>query len=158
MGRFAHAGILGIAAEQDLSVATLALEMTDTLPFADRLLDELSGGEAQRVMIARALAQQPSILLLDEPTSHLDLRSQASIHRMMQRLAHDWPMVVICASHDVNLAARFADRLILMREGRIVAKGTPREVIQRDTLEETYGTKIELVESPHWPVPIVLPR
>lgn len=158
MGRFAHAGILGIPAEQDLSVANLAMQMTDTLPLAERLLDELSGGEAQRVMIARALAQQPAILLLDEPTSHLDLRSQASIHRMMQRLAHDWPMVVMSASHDINLAARFADHLILMKQGCIVASGTPREVIQRETLEETYGTKIELVESPHWPVPIVLPR
>jgi iron complex transport system ATP-binding protein len=157
MGRFAHAGLLGLPSKQDLAVARLAMEMTGTLAFADRSLDELSGGEAQRVMVARAIAQQPSILLLDEPTSHLDLRSQVHIHRMLHRLAHDWPMTVVCVSHEVNLAARFADQLILMKAGRVVAGGSPEEVIRRETLEETYETKIELVTSPGWPVPVVLP-
>jgi iron complex transport system ATP-binding protein len=156
LGRYAHSGVLGIAAPLDLAVASLAMQMTDTLAFADRLLDELSGGEAQRVMIARALAQQPAILLLDEPTSHLDLKSQTHIHRMIQRIAHEWPMVVLGASHDVNLAARFADVLVLMKQGRVVASGTPREVIRRETLEETYETRIELLEAPGWPVPIVV--
>jgi len=158
MGRFAHAGILGLARPEDVAVARLAMKMTDTQQFADRLLDELSGGEAQHVMIARALAQQPSVLLLDEPTSHLDLRNQTNIHRMMQRLSHDWPMAVVCASHDVNLAARFADQLVLLRRGKVVASGAPREVIRRETLEETYETRIELVESPSYPVPFVIAR
>ena len=156
LGRYAHAGLLGIAAPQDLAVANLAMEMTGTLSFADRLLDELSGGEAQRVMIARALAQQPSILLLDEPTSHLDLRNQVHIHRMVHRIAHEWPMAVVCASHDVNLAARFADKLVLLKSGRVVASGPPTEVIQKETLEEVYETRVELVPSPSSPVPIVV--
>jgi iron complex transport system ATP-binding protein len=157
MGRFAHGGFLGLPSPQDLAVARLAMEMTGTLGFAGRSLDELSGGEAQRAMVARAIAQQPSILLLDEPTSHLDLRSQVHIHRLLQRIAHDWPMTVVCVSHEVNLAARFADQLVLLKAGRVVASGSPREVIRRDTLEETYETRIELVTSPGWPIPVVLP-
>ena len=156
MGRLAHTGVLGLASEHDLAVARQAMIMTDTLAFADRSLDELSGGEAQCVMIARALAQQPSVMLLDEPTSHLDVRNQLVIHRMMQRLAHDWGMAVVCVSHDINLAGRFADKLVLMRQGQAVAAGTAREVLRRDLLEQTYGVGIELVEVPGEPAPVVL--
>ncbi len=147
MGRFSHAGIMGLAAAEDRSVAREAMKMTGVLDLADRTLEELSGGQAQCAMIARALAQQPSVILLDEPTSHLDIRNQLSIHRMMQRLAHDWGMAVVCVSHDVNLAARFADELILMRDGAVLAAGTPAQVVRRDVLEKTYGVEIELVNS-----------
>ncbi len=158
MGRYAHGSILGIATPEDLAVAELALQMTGTLDLADRLLDELSAGEAQCSMIARALAQQPAILLLDEPTSHLDLRNQAAIHRMLRRIAHEWPMTVIAASHDVNLAARFADGLVLMKDGRAVAGGPPRDVVRKDLLEQTYGTSIELVDPGDGTVPLVVTR
>ena len=155
MGRFAHTGALGITGERDRAVAKLAMQMTGTLAFADRTLDELSGGEAQRVMIARALAQQPSVMLLDEPTSHLDIKNQLGIHQMMQRLAHEWEIAVVCVSHDVNLAARFADELVLMRDGRVVAVGPPAQTIRRDVLEKTYDVQIDLIESPDQPVPLV---
>jgi iron complex transport system ATP-binding protein len=155
MGRFSHAGMMGLAGEQDLAVARAAMQMTGVSELADRTLEELSGGQAQCAMIARALAQQPSVILLDEPTSHLDIRNQLSIHRMMQRLAHDWQMAVVCVSHDVNLAARFADELVLMRDGAVVATGTPAEVIRRDVLEKTYGVDIELVPAGDG-VPIVV--
>ncbi|HAU38470.1 MAG TPA: hypothetical protein DCX07_12245 [Phycisphaerales bacterium] len=148
MGRFAHAGALGLAGEQDLAVARLAMEMTHTEEFADRTLDELSGGEAQCVMIARALAQQPSVLLLDEPTSHLDIANQLKIYRMMQRLAHDWEMAVVCVSHDVNLAARFADELVLMRDGEVVASGPPGDVVREDLLARAYDVRVELIARP----------
>jgi len=157
MGRFSHAGLMGLAGEQDLAVAREAMRMTGVLDLADRTLEELSGGQAQCVMIARALAQQPSVLLLDEPTSHLDLKNQLSIHRMMQRLAHDWGMAVVCVSHDVNLAARFADELALLSEGTVVAAGAPAEVIRREVLERTYGVEIDLVAG-GGPVPIVVGR
>jgi len=146
MGRFAHMGPLGITTRGDLDVARQAMIMTDTDQFADRALDELSGGEAQRVMIARALAQQPSVMLLDEPTSHLDIRNQLAIYRMMQRLAHDWQMAVICVSHDVNLAARFADRLVLLRDGAVVADGASREVVRQDVLREVYDVEVDLID------------
>ena len=144
-GRFAHGGGLGLATESDLAVCRLAMEMTHTLAFADRTLEELSGGEAQCVMIARALAQQPAIMLLDEPTSHLDMKNQLMIYKMMQRLAHDWQMAVICVSHDINQAAAFADELLLMRQGEVVAHGPPSEVIRKDILESLYDVQIELL-------------
>ena len=148
MGRFARMGMLGITTRGDLDIAREAMKMTDTDQFAERTLDELSGGEAQRVMIARALAQQPSVMLLDEPTSHLDIRNQLAIYRMMQRLAHDWQMAVICVSHDVNLAARFADRLVLMRDGAVVAAGTGSDVIHRRVLRDVYDVEVDLID-PH---------
>jgi iron complex transport system ATP-binding protein len=144
-GRLPHLGMLGLAGQKDLEIAAAAMQMTDTLDFASRTIGELSGGEAQRVMIARAIAQQPAICLLDEPTSHLDIRNQMLIYGMMQRLAHDWNMGVLCVSHDINLAARFADILVLMRNGKVVATGTPEKVITEDILKETYSVDIELI-------------
>jgi len=158
MGRLAHTGLLGLAGEQDLAVARQAMIMTGTLAFAQRTLEQLSGGEAQRVMIARALAQQPSVLLLDEPTSHLDIKSQILIHQMMQRLAHDWKMAVVCVSHDINLAGRFGDRLVLMRQGQVVAAGRPAEVVRKDILELTYDVMIDLLPAAGQEVPVVVAR
>ncbi len=145
MGRLAHTGLLGLAGRHDREVAGQAMRMTETTDFASRTLAELSGGEAQRVMIARALAQQPAVMLLDEPTSQLDIRNQLMIYTMMRRLAHEWPMAVVCVSHDVNLAARFADRLVLMRRGRVAAAGGPEDVIREDVLERVYDVAVDLI-------------
>ncbi len=148
MGRFAHTGLLGLAGGSDLAVARQAMIMTDTLQFAGRSLSELSGGEAQRVMIARALAQQPQLALLDEPTSHLDIKNQLTIYRMMGRLAHNWGMAVVCVSHDVNLAGRFADELVLMRDGQVLAAGRPEAVINQENLARAYEVQIDLIQAP----------
>jgi len=147
MGRYAHMGPLGLPRAIDRGVVQQAMIMTETAELAERTLEALSGGEAQRVMIARALAQQPKVLLLDEPTSHLDIRHQLGIYRMLVRLAHEWPMAVICVSHDVNLAGRFADELVLLRDGEVVAAGRPREVIRPDVLRRTYSVEVRLVDS-----------
>jgi len=157
-GRLSHTGVFGLTSRQDQEIGRAAMEMTGTLGFADRMLDELSGGEAQCVMIARALAQQPSVMLLDEPTSHLDIANQLRIYRMMRRLGDDWGMAVVCVSHDINLAARFADELVLMREGKVVASGAVEQVIDRDILAETYGVEIDLIAVPGSPVPMVQAR
>jgi len=157
-GRFAHTGALSLAGPKDLAVAREAMRMTETLAFARRTLAELSGGESQRVMIARALAQQPSVVLLDEPTSHLDIKNQLRIYRMMERLADDWRMAVVCVSHDVNLAGRFADDLVVMRDGRVVAAGPPAEVIRADVLREAYDVEIDLIPAPPDDVPLVRAR
>lgn len=157
-GRLSHTGVLGLTTRQDRQVGQAAMEMTGTLAFADRMLDELSGGEAQCVMIARALAQQPSVMLLDEPTSHLDIANQLKIYRMMRRLADDWKMAVVCVSHDINLAARFADELVLMRDGRVVASGPVGQVVDRETLGRTYGVEIDLIEVPGQSMPIIQAR
>ncbi|MBI5726121.1 MAG: ABC transporter ATP-binding protein [Planctomycetes bacterium] len=161
MGRTAHSGMLGLAGRQDSAVADLAMKMTDTLHLAGRTLSELSGGEAQRVMVARALAQQPAVMLLDEPTSHLDIKSQLVIHEMMRRLAHEWGMAVVCVSHDVELAGRFADQLVLMKAGKVLADGPPRDVLRRDLLSEAYEVQVELLTAPGADSPIIrasLPR
>lgn len=155
MGRFAHTGLLGIPGQHDDAIAHQAMIMTDTLSFGDRTLEELSGGEAQRVMIARALAQQPHVALLDEPTSHLDIRNQLTIYRMMERLAHDWKIAVICVSHDVNLASRFADELILMRDGEILAAGSPAEVVNEEILSRVYDVQIELITTADSSTPLI---
>jgi len=157
-GRYAHVGILGLAGQKDLAVARQAMLMTETLDFASRSLEELSGGEAQRAMVARALAQQPSLMLLDEPTSHLDIKNQLVIHQMMQRLAHDWEMAVLCVSHDINLAARFSDELILMRDGQVVAEGPPGEVIRADVISRVYDVQVDLLADPSTNVPLVRAR
>ena len=155
MGRYVYAGPLGLVGQKDYDVAEAAMEMTATTQFADRSLDSLSGGEAQRVMIARALAQQPSVCLLDEPTSHLDIASQLSIYRMMQRLAHEWKMAVVCVSHDINMAARFADELLVMRAGRVLADGTAAEVITPEVLRAAYDVDVELIPVASQAAPLV---
>ncbi len=156
MGRYPHAGTLGIASPKDLGIADDAMTRTDTAHLASRTIGELSGGEAQRVMIARALAQEPDVMLLDEPTSHLDMQHQMRIHVMMRQLAHDTGMAIICVSHDVNLAARFGDHVVLLREGRVVADGPVAEAIREDVLRETYGVNVRLVSIPGLPVPLAV--
>lgn len=148
MGRLAHMGALGLAGRQDLEIVRAALQMTGVGSLAGRTLEELSGGEAQCVMIARALAQQPAVLLLDEPTSHLDLRNQLAIFAMLRRVAHEWPMAVICVAHDLNLAARHADRLVFVAGGRVTADGAPAEVLRPDLVESVYGVRVEFVPRP----------
>jgi iron complex transport system ATP-binding protein len=146
MGRYAHQGPLGLASSEDLAQVDRALERTGTAAFADRALGELSGGEAQCVMIARALAQQPRIMLLDEPTSHLDLRNQLLISRLVRELCHEQGMAALVVGHDINLAARHSDRLVLFAGGRVAASGSPAVVLRSELLEATYGVPVDL-----WP-------
>ncbi len=146
MGRTPHMGSLGLPGDLDRRVAAAAMDMTGVKDFAHRLLESLSGGEQQTVMITRALAQQPRLMLLDEPTSHLDIHHQLDIYDLMAKLAHEWGMAVVCVSHDVNLAARFADRLVLLSSGRVAAAGNPAEVVQADVLSNIYRVPIRLVD------------
>ena len=146
MGRTPHMGKLGLASDLDYRVARAAMEMTGVTEFAHRDLDTLSGGEQQTIMITRALAQQPRVMLLDEPTNHLDVKHQLDIYRLMAKLAHEWGMAVVCVSHDVNMAARYADRLLLLSAGQCAAAGTPAEVVRQDVLEAVYNVRIRLVD------------
>jgi iron complex transport system ATP-binding protein len=157
MGRYAHQGALGLASTGDRDLVQRALERTGTTAFADRTLGELSGGEAQCVMIARALAQQPRIMLLDEPTSHLDLRNQLRIVCLVRQLAKEQGMAALVVGHDINLAAHHSDTLALFHQGRVAATGTPREVLRAGLLRETYGVEVELWDAGEGP-PIVQAR
>ncbi len=158
LGRHARMGWLGVPGEPDLAVVTAAMEMTGTAALADRLLGELSAGELQRVAIARALAQQPAIVLLDEPTSHLDLRQQLRIGEMLRRVAHDWPLAVLAVMHDPNLAARFADRVLVLHHGRRVADGPASAALTPERLREVYGVEAEVQRGAEGESPIVVVR
>jgi iron complex transport system ATP-binding protein len=120
------------------------METTQTLQFAERYFNEISGGEKQRVMLASAIAQEPEVMLLDEPTSALDLKYQVQILNILKRLNEEKNITVIMAMHDLNLASRYCQRLILLQDGAIVQDGTPEEVLQKEIIENVYGVEVNL--------------
>ncbi len=148
MGRNPYLGRFEIERPQDRQIAEEAMRATHTLALADRAITTLSGGERQRTFLARALAQEPSILLLDEPTSNLDIRHQIDILATVQRLAHQRGLGVLIAIHDLSLAARFCDRLILMCEGALIAEGTPEAVLAPEHLASAFGVQAQPYRDP----------
>jgi len=155
MGRSPYLGMLGLEQEIDLEIAQQAINFTGIEHLAHRKLDQLSGGEQQRVFIARAICQQPQVILLDEPTSSLDLAHQVRLMDLMERLKADKGVTVVMVSHDVNLAAMYGNRLLLLNQGQIMRLGTPEEVLTFQTLEETYGCTLLVDESPLGKIPRV---
>jgi iron complex transport system ATP-binding protein len=144
MGRHPYLSPLSFESEEDFEITRRAMETTMTSQFADRYFNEISGGEKQRVMIASALAQRPEMMLLDEPTAALDLKYQIQILNILKNLNTAHNMTLIMAMHDLNLAASFCNRLILLDEGQIVRDGTPEQVLEKDILERVYGIEIDL--------------
>ena len=134
--------------DEDLRLAHEAMTIADVAHLADRRLDQLSGGEQQRVFIARAICQQPNILLLDEPTAALDLSHQARLMDLLERLKTEQGVTVVMVSHDLNMAAMYADHLLLLSHGRIARSGSPDQVIDYDLLEQVYGCKLLVDQSP----------
>ena len=120
------------------------MQLTETLSFADRYLHELSGGEKQCVIIARALAQEPQILLLDEPSAFLDLRHQVQILELLRRLNREQGLTIIAALHDLNLAALFFPRVLMLNDGKIYRDGTPTDVLTEETIETVYGIRVAI--------------
>ncbi len=156
MGRSPHLGLLGIEGKKDYECAAEAMYFTGITQFADRRLDQLSGGERQRVMIARALCQEPKIILLDEPTAALDPAHQLKIMDLMEKLRQEKKTTVIMVSHDLNLAALYSDRLLLMKNGREVIIGTPAEVFVPEYIEKSYECELLIDENPIGKVPRVM--
>ena len=144
VGRTAHLGALAGETAQDHSIALDALDALDLLAFADRRLGELSGGERQRVVLARAIAQQAPLLLLDEPTSALDLGHQQAAFELVDHLRIERGLTVLSAMHDLTLAAQFADTLVLLTNGRVVASGPPSRVLTVETIRERFGADVEV--------------
>lgn len=147
-GRHAYLRTLGFESEADLDVARQALAATRTTPLAERLMQELSGGEKQRVLLARALAQQPELLLLDEPTLHLDVGFQVQLLQLVQQLARREGYGVVLVSHELNLAAEFADNVLLLHQGRALRFGAPAEVMEREVLEQVFETELDVFLHP----------
>jgi iron complex transport system ATP-binding protein len=148
MGRSPYLGHLMFESEKDLEIAKRAMEWTNILPFSERPMDELSGGERKRVFIARALAQEPEVILLDEPTANLDIHHQIDFLDLILTLNRERGLTVIMASHDMNMASEFCDRLILLREGRIYEVGTPEEVMTKENIESVYGCEVWIDQNP----------
>ena len=141
LGRTPHGPGFGFEDAHDLAAARQAMERTDTLALAGRRVTELSGGERQRVVLARALAQEPRILLLDEPAAFLDIRHEVEMYDLLREL-QSGGMTVVSVLHDLNIAALYCDRLVLLAGGRVVRVGTPVEVITYPILTEVYGTEV----------------
>ena len=157
MGRTPYLGWLGQTGSQDQRMARLALEQTLTLELAERRVGELSGGEQQRVLLARALAQDTPVLLLDEPTTHLDLQHQSSLLNLVRKLADEKKLAVLMVLHDLNLASLYADRVALLVAGRIRASGTPQEVLTEQDLSSVYNVPVHVVPHPDYGSPLILP-
>jgi len=155
MGRSPHMGWLGLEKPQDLELAREAMAITDVTHLARRPLQQLSGGELQRVIIARALCQQPRLLLLDEPTAALDPAHQVNIMDLMAQLKAERGLTVVMVSHDLNLAAMYGDQLLLLKEGQRISSGTPKEVLTYEQLEQAYGCALLVDENPLGKVPRV---
>lgn len=144
MGRHPYKGRFEKEDEEDFNIVYESMKMTNTLNLKDRLITEISGGERQRVFIAKALAQKPSIMLLDEPTSHLDINHQMDILNLLKDLNQEKDMTIILVIHDINLAARYSDEIILLNSGIIQGKGSPEEVITTENMERAYNLKVAI--------------
>jgi iron complex transport system ATP-binding protein len=155
MGRSPYLGILGIQGEKDLEIARQAIAFTGVSHLAGRRLNRLSGGERQRATIARAICQQPELILLDEPTAALDLSHQIRIMDLMEKMITGRRTTVVMVSHDINLAAMYADRLLLLVDGRMAACGPPSRVIDERILSQAYDCEILVDRSPAGPWPRV---
>ncbi|NIR46401.1 MAG: ABC transporter ATP-binding protein [Gemmatimonadetes bacterium] len=144
MGRYPHLGLLGRPGRLDHAAVDEALERCDIVGLADRPLSRLSGGERQRALVARALAQQPATLVLDEPTISLDIRHEMQIFELLAELTRQDSVTVVLVTHHLNLAARYADRMLLLDGGAPAAEGPPNQVLRREAVEQVYG----------WPVAV----
>jgi iron complex transport system ATP-binding protein len=156
LGRTPYLGWLGKSSPADQQRTRWALERTHILHLAERRINELSGGEQQLVLLARALAQETPILLLDEPTAHLDLKHQSQLLHLVQELAHDQQLAILMAIHDLNLVALHADRVALLAGGQLLASGAPAEVLTPENLVEVYQVPLHVLPHPVYGTPLVL--
>jgi iron complex transport system ATP-binding protein len=157
MGRAPHLGLLGLEGPRDRAIARGAMERCDVTHVATRSFRALSGGERQRVMLARALAQEARLLLLDEPTAFLDLKHRLAVYALLGRLHRENGLTVVVVSHDINLAARYCDRLVLLRGGSIAADGAPADVLRPDPIRSVYEVEVEIRTDPSSGRPFVIP-
>lgn len=148
MGRAPHVGRFGSEGEADRAAVKGAMERTGVWEFRGRSILELSGGERQRVLLGRALAQDAPVLLLDEPTAHLDPAHQVRILRTIRALLRDRDLAVLATLHDLNLASTYADRMLLLSAGRVAAEGSPAEVLVPETLGEVFGEDLRVRPHP----------
>ncbi|NJQ08095.1 ABC transporter ATP-binding protein [Streptomyces lonarensis] len=156
-GRYPHQGLLRQWSREDERVVTEAMAATGVTDLAERRVDELSGGQRQRIWIAMALAQQTELLLLDEPTTYLDIAHQIDILDLCARLHEEEGRTLVAVLHDLNHAARYATHLVALREGRVVAQGAPGDIITADLVEDVFRLPCRVIEDPETGTPLVVP-
>jgi iron complex transport system ATP-binding protein len=156
-GRYPHQNLMQQWTEADEAAVDRALRATDLLELVDRPVDELSGGQRQRVWISLLLAQDPPVMLLDEPTTYLDIANQLEVLELCHRLNREEGRTIVLVLHELTLAARYADNLIVMRQGEIVRHGPVREVLTEPLLEEVFGITSHIIDDPVSHRPLVIP-
>ncbi|WP_344054723.1 ABC transporter ATP-binding protein [Streptomyces thermoalcalitolerans] len=156
-GRYPHQGILRQWSAEDERIVREAMERTGVAELADRYVDELSGGQRQRVWIAMALAQQTPLLLLDEPTTYLDIQHQIDVLDLCAELHEEQGRTLVAVLHDLNHAARYATHLIALRGGKVIAQGAPGDIVTAELVEEVFGLRCQVVEDPETGTPLVVP-
>lgn len=156
-GRYPHQGLLRQWSPEDERIVDESMAATGVTALADRFVDELSGGQRQRVWIAMALAQQTPLLLLDEPTTFLDIQHQLDVLDLCAELHEQRGRTLVAVLHDLNQAARYATHLIAMREGRIEAQGPPAEIITAELVERVFGVRCRIIDDPESGTPMVVP-
>ncbi|HVV31214.1 MAG TPA: ABC transporter ATP-binding protein [Mycobacteriales bacterium] len=157
-GRYPHQGLLRQWSPEDEAAVTEAMAATNVLDYADLLVDELSGGQRQRVWLAMALAQQTSIMLLDEPTTFLDIAHQVDVLNLCADLHERRGRTLVVVLHDLNHACRYASHLIAMRAGKVVAEGRPADVVTARLVEDVFGLACRVIDDPETGTPLVVPR
>lgn len=158
MGRFPYLKRFQVEGKRDEEIVKEAMLSTSIWELKDKSINEISGGERQRVLIARALTQQPKILLLDEPISHLDIKYQIEILDLCKRLNKDQNITVITTLHDINMASRYSDYIVLLKDGNIKEVDIPEKTLTEQNIEEVYGIKVDLIKRNDDERPIILPR
>jgi len=156
MGRTPYLGWLGNPSKNDYEKVKWALDRTQITELTERRVEELSGGEQQLVLVARALAQDAPVVLLDEPTAHLDLQHQATILDLVRTLAQERNLAVLMSMHDLNLVSLYSDRIALIGDGCLHAFGTPKEVLNPQLLSDIYQVPLHVIPHPHQDIPLVL--
>jgi iron complex transport system ATP-binding protein len=155
MGRTPHLGLLRFEGQKDFAIARRAMELTETTEFSRRGMGELSGGERQRVLIARAVTQEPEVLLLDEPTTYLDIKHQVALFQLMKTLHEKGNLTVIVVTQDINLAAHYCHRILLIKSGQYFSMGTPAEVVTPENIRQVYETDVLIDPHPRTGLPRV---
>ncbi|MGX1788321.1 ATP-binding cassette domain-containing protein [Bosea sp. NPDC055332] len=148
LGRYPWHGALGRFGQRDRDRVAEAMALTDVERFADRLIDSLSGGERQRAWLAMLVAQDADCLLLDEPIAALDLAHQIEVLSLVRQLSHQAGLGIVVVLHDVNMAARFCDEIIALHSGRLIARGTPEQIVRPDVLQRVYGVEVGVMPHP----------
>ncbi|WP_069649119.1 ABC transporter ATP-binding protein [Caloranaerobacter ferrireducens] len=157
MGRNPYLGRFQKESYKDFQIVKDSLKLTDTLHLKDKSINQISGGERQRVIIARALAQQPEIILLDEPTSHLDINHQLEILSLLKKLNTEKNMTIVIVIHDINLATRYSNKMILLNKGEILSIGKPKEVITYENIEAAYNLNVVITKDLYTNSPYLMP-